>query len=334
MDVEEVISKYFSETKDISIKRINNGSINTTYYLKIIKDSSIEEYILQEMKDMFDVSMMEDIEAVTNHLSSKGILTQKVIKSKEGGLFVRDSKSWWRMLSYIKGQTFSEITTINQAKEAGKLIGTFHNALSDFNYNFKFKLENFHNTLFFMNKLEKVLEKNIDTDKYKELKTLADSILNSYKNLNVIPNLPNHIIHADLKISNIVFDDTKEKAIALIDWDTLMYSTIAVELGDALRSWCLIGGEDVSEAHFNNDFYVNALDGYISTAKFLTSQEKDSIPYGVKLMALELSARFTIDAFEECYFNLDSSKYTNLFEQQKKRAQNQYDFYKEFATIY
>ena len=51
-------------------------------------------------------------------------------------------------------------------------------------------------------------------------------------------------------------------------------------------------------------------------------------------MALELSARFTIDAFEECYFNLDSSKYTNLFEQQKKRAENQYDFYKEFATIY
>jgi len=82
---------------------------------------------------------------------------------------------------------------------------------------------------------------------------------------------------------------------------------------------------------FNMNIYVSALGGYFLTARFLTKEERDAIPHGVKLLTLELAARFVVDAFNENYFVLNSSKYKNLFEQNKKRAENQYEFFQKFS---
>ncbi len=201
-------------------------------------------------------------------------------------------------------------------------------------YEFKFRLPHFHDTDFIMQKLLETAEENKGSEKYKLLCDLVNDILESYKKikLGISANLKNRIIHGDLKISNVRFDQSGENAIALIDLDTLMLAPIYVELGDALRSWCMPGGEDVDVVSFDKEVYSQALNGYFTTAKFLTEEEKESIPYGVKLITLELSARFVMDAFNESYFRLDSSKYKTLFEQNKKRAENQYAFFKVFSV--
>jgi len=333
MDIEDVINKYFQQSSTVAHKEIKTGAINQTYHLTANEDKAKKEFILQKMKSIFDVSIMEDVEFITKYLSSKKVLIQKVIRTKDGKSFVQDGALWWRLLSYIPGKTFNSIPSLKHAREAGRLLGEFHNALTDCDYEFKFKLPHLYDTNFVMKKLENTLEKNKDTKKYLELKDIAKNILSIYKNLPRIITLPNRIIHGDLKINNVLFDNASEKALTLIDLDTLMHSTIVVELGDALRSWCMPGGEDVDMVSFDPDVYNIALDGYISTAKFLTPEEKNSIPYGVKLITLELTARFVIDAFEENYFILDSSKYDNLFEQNKKRAENQLEFFKKFSEI-
>jgi Ser/Thr protein kinase RdoA (MazF antagonist) len=163
-----------------------------------------------------------------------------------------------------------------------------------------------------------------------QLKNLANDVLSAYKKLPKSVVLPQRIIHGDLKIANILFND-QEDVIALIDLDTFMNSTIATELGDALRSWCMSGGEDADVVIFDREVYRKALHGYFSTAIFLSEIEKKSISHGVKLITLELTARFIIDAFDENYFRLDLSKYKTLFEQNKKRAENQFSFFKEFS---
>lgn len=333
MDIKEIIEKYFGKSSKVSFKQIKTGAINLTYHLTTDEKGTKKEYVLQKMKSIFDTSIMEDVKFITEYLISKNFLIQKIVHTQNGKKFVKDGATWWRLLTYIPGKTYNYMPYLEHAREAGKLVGEFHNALSDCIYEFKFKLPHHYDTNFVMKKLQSTLEEKRSTEKYLELKDTALNILAEYGNLPKGVALPKRIIHGDLKFNNILFDETGKKALTLIDLDTLMHGTVAVEFGDALRSWCMPGGEDADVAKFDLDVYNIALDGYISTAKFLTPEEKDSIPYGVKLITLELAARFMIDAFEENYFVLDSSKYDNLFEQNKKRAENQLEFFKKFSEI-
>ncbi len=334
MGIEEVLKKYFSESTKISFRKLGQGAINSTYLVDVKEGDTNTNYVLQKMNPIFDVSVMEDIDAITKHLASKNILTQKVINALDGGLFVKDDQSWWRLLSFIPGSIIEAVSSKAQAYEAGRFTGLFHTALLDCKYEFKFKLLHFHDVPFYVDELRSVLLRHKDTDKYDQLNILAKEVLElfdqHYKNVS----LPKRIIHDDLKINNILFDESGKHAIAVLDLDTFTEKTLAIELGDALRSWCMPGGEDTEEAHFDLDIYNSALDGYYSTAKFITEEEKESIPYGVKLISMGSMARFVTDAFNESYYKLDSSKYKNLFEQNKKKAENQFAFYKEFSKIF
>ncbi len=331
MYIKEIINQYIPENIDVSYEQYKEGAINLTYRLTVNLEGEKKEYILQKMSPIFDISVMEDIDFITAHLLSKNIVTQVPVRTLKGALCVRDGASWWRMLTYLPGKTFNSIPSPLHAKEAGRLVGEFHSALIDCEYNFKFTLPHYHDVAFDMEKLRTTLSEYKDTDKYLKLETLAGNILTSYDKLPTISSLPKRIIHGDLKITNVLFDESG-KAVALIDLDTLSYSPILLDLGDALRSWCMPGGEDAEKAYFDKSIYDAALDGYMSVATFLTKQEKESIPSGIQLLALDLAARFATDAFSEDYFVLDSSKYTNLFDQNKKRAENQLAFFEAFST--
>ena len=334
MTIEEVIKKYFPEATDASFERFGDGATNITYKVSIGEGDKKNEYILQKMNSSFDSLVMQDIWAVTEYLADEGFLTQRVVKTFSGELFLSDGEVWWKMLTFIPGKILSNVSSVAQAKEAGKLVGSFHKALINFKYEFQYQIPHFHDTDFIIKKLNQTLIENEVGEKYPHLKVLAGEVFDLYAELPKKVDLPTRVIHGDLKITNVIFDEKGERALALADLDTLMESTIAVELGDALRSWCMPGGEDTHEVRFDKDVYDNALSGYFSTADFLTPAEKESIPYGVKLITLELSARFITDAFNENYWVLDSSKYESLYEQNKKRAENQIAFLKEFKKYF
>ncbi len=325
MNPAEVLKKYPNFEKDFSIHEFGVGATNTTYRV----DRGGELFILQKMHAVFSRELIEDIDTVTKHLAGQGILTGQVIRTLDGRLFVEDADSWWRMFTYVTGNIFTAIEGEQMAESAGRLIGTWHQALANLEYDFKFQIPDFHNVELTLEKLAEILIECVHDAKYESLKPLALNVLKDYKSLPKIDNLPIRIIHGDLKISNVVFDENGE-AVSIIDLDTFMHSTIAIEMGDALRSWCMPGGEDTDYVRFDRGIYDAALKGYFETAEFLTEEEKASIPYGVKLITLELTARFIIDAFTESYFKLNSS-YPSLYEQNKKRAENQYAFFQSFS---
>ncbi len=333
MTIQDVVNQYFFPPVRASYEQYQSGAVNLTYHLIVEEGDTRSEFILQRLRSIFDVSIMEDIKFITEYLAEKNIKTKRIIKTRRGALFVQDRDSWWRMFDYAPGRFFSAVASPNQAREAGGMAGALHSALVDCNYEFKFKLSHYHDTDFDIARLRYTLAKNRNTSRFAQLENLAESILISYQKLPKGFALPERIIHGDLKISNFIFDDEGAKVRAFVDVDTFMRSSIAVEMGDALRSWCMPGGEDAGQVIFDRDVYDAALAGYYSTAKFLTAEEKNSIPWGVKLMTLDLAARFATDALDENYFRLDSSKYASLFEQNKKRAENQLAFFKEFESL-
>src|SRR3989344_5210619 len=223
-----------------------------------LEESGSERYYkLQKMNSIFDVSLMKDIDFITKRLASKKILTQEVVKTIEGKMFVKDSASWWRMLTYLPGKTFDAMPSPEHAREAGRLVGAFHTALIDCDYQFKFKLPHYHDVPHDMEKLRDALATGSNTPKYAKLKELAESILFHYEKLPQSIALPKRIVHDDLKITNILFADDG-KAVALVDIDTFTYGALAVELGDALRSWSMPGGEDGENTHFHINLYRSA----------------------------------------------------------------------------
>ena len=289
------------------------------------------------MHKVFDVSLMDDVSAIIEKANKGSKILPEIIKTTSKQNFVVVEDSWWRMLEYVPGVSFDKFNK-ERAESAGRLTGDLHKKLLDFNYDFKYSILNFHNVDFTISLLKKKLEKNKKNNKkYESLVFMAKEIFDFYKELSGhvdFSKLPRRIVHGDLKASNFRFDENTGKAIAILDLDTFMYDPLAKELGDALRSWCQKGNKySVEGVGFDIDIYKRALEGYFSSFKEIEKEEKDSVPFGLKVITLDLAARFIIDAFDESYFVLNKDNFENLYEQNKKRAANQLAYYKEITKI-
>ncbi len=318
------IAEKFNIGKVSDIREYGSGIINETF---LVENKSGEKFILQKQHRLIGKEVLEDIEAVTKILESKNIITPKIIPTKDGKLYVINDESIWRTLTFIDGKSYKHTDDTKLIKSAGRLIGTFHNALVGTEYTFKHQIPHFHKTDFHINKLKQICSDNIGSEKYKKLNKSADYIIEEYENNEWALNmLPDRIIHGDLKVSNVRFDEKQEHATVLLDLDTLGKDKIVIDIGDAVRSFCN------NDNKFDLEIFKSWIEGYFSSASFITKEEKNSIPAGIETFILELAARYITDAFEEKYFKLDQDKYSGLFEQNKTKAESLIVLYKDFES--
>jgi thiamine kinase-like enzyme len=132
------------------------------------------------------------------------------------------------------------------------------------------------------------------------------------------------LIHGDPKFDNFLFKG--DKAIAIVDFDTIMLGSRLVDIGDGLRSWCRrdIKRFDIEACREIIVAYNSNVSDKISLREALNS---------TALITLELAVRFLIDCFEESYFEWDKSKYRNAREHNKIRAIQMIDYYKSIVSF-
>jgi Ser/Thr protein kinase RdoA (MazF antagonist) len=331
------IAKQFNIGDVHSITPYGEGRINETFLVTAFSKSgegSVDnKYILQKLHPIFTSAMLDDIEVITSRLQKADIVTPKLIRTAKGDLSVNSDGDTWRMLTYIKGKTFEYGIDNQMAESAAALIGRFHNALTRLDYTFLHKIPNFHDTQSIMENLKRISLLYQSTDKHKTLSRLTGGIFAQYEKIkDSIKGLPERIIHGDLKLNNIRFDEAGKNAIAIVDLDTLGTGKVVIDIGDAVRSWChRLKDTDGEDDLFDLSVFRSIMSGYLSTALFITREEIESIPHGIALMMLELSARYISDAYEESYFRLDNERYPNLFEQNKAKAFAQMRLYDDFT---
>ena len=111
--------------------------------------------------------------------------------------------------------------------------------------------------------------------------------------------LPIRLIHGDPKRDNILFDETGEQAISLIDLDTMQPGLIHYDIGDCLRSCCgtFVSGEhQFSSMSFNLELFETILESYLEqTQEFITPIEYDWFYDAILLIPFELGLRFLTD---------------------------------------
>lgn len=299
------------------IEPLPGGLINKTY---VVRDPA-PIAVLQRLHTVFGPEVNLDLEAVTVHLASQGLVTPRLIRT-------RDDRAWvehdgvWRALTFIDGETVHAVPSLAWAGAGGDLVGQFHRAMWTFRYDYRFARAGVHDTAAHLGRLAT----RVDAGGDPEAVALGREILDAARALPALPVTPRRHIHGDLKISNLLFSTAggQPRGVCLVDLDTLGLGTMAFELGDMLRSWCNPRGEDAGSVAFDLAIFGEAIAGFRAAADaYMSEDERLSIVPGLETVCIELAARFAGDVFDDSYFGWDPARFPSRRAHNFVRARGQ-----------
>ena len=139
MEVERVLAAW--DLSHARVSALSGGLINTT--LLVTADEG--RYVLQRLHPIFAGAVNEDIDAVTQHLAARGLVTPRLVRTREGRLWIEDEGAW-RLQTFVEGTSVDRVDSAARAQAAGALVGRFHAALADLRHDFVFRRKGVHDT--------------------------------------------------------------------------------------------------------------------------------------------------------------------------------------------
>lgn len=326
--IPSVIFEAFSHLgTPIDVKTITMGLINKTFLVT----TETSKYILQEVAPIFDTTVTEDNLAVARHLECAGIPAPMPYKTVDNGLFVQNDNRVFRALKFIDGTSSHTISSLRMAESAGRVMGEFHRAMSDFEYTYRSRRHHGGDYAFHREGLITTLMNHRDHDFYPLVAPLAKTWLASLDRITQGLTATARHVHGDPKVSNILFTDNND-AICLVDFDTLNKTGWSLEMGDALRSWCNPYPEDVLDAHVDLARANAALTGYGALMRgVFTRGEAEELVRHSQAITLCLAVRFLADVLNERYWQFDTTRFSRSSEHQWLRAQSMHNLFLDFA---
>jgi len=330
------------------------GHINQTFFIKTIENDK-PNYLLQQMNHNIFKNidyLQENIFRVTNHIRQKlqniqgsqpnrQVLT--IIPTTSNKLYYQDiDGNFWRLFIYIEHKkSYNQVLSAKLAKEGGFAFANFQAQLADLGGEpLHETIPNFHNMEFRMQQFNEAIEQNA-AQRIDKIKSEIAEILKRASEMTCIDRLgregklPKRITHCDTKFNNILFDEN-DRALCIIDLDTVMPGYVLSDFGDAIRTGATTAAEDeqnISKVSMNIDLFKAYTQGYIAGAKkFLTGIEIEYLAFGAKLLTYMQAVRFFTD-----YINGDTYYKTVHPEHNLQRTHAQlallYSIEKQYDTM-
>lgn len=330
MELDLIVRKFIG-TDHYDIHPITNGLINSTYLLENYDND--KKYILQKINNLV---FKNPSTIIINHLLINCLLQSHhyelaiidpISASTQEFLVHDENEQPWRMQNYIEDSTtFLKVPSKEIAYEAAKAFSHFldivntgdsieiADTLPDF-INFEKRISDYKKALRDADPV--LMEKATgEIELTNQLLTLPDKWIELVKN----KKLPERIIHADAKISNILFDENAE-ALAVIDMDTVMISTILYDFGTMIQSYTNTANEDDGNAtdNFNPEIYKAVKEGFLFHLKEkLIPEESENLDYAAQVAIYIQEIRFLTD-----YLNGSTYYSTKYPDHNLDRARNQ-----------
>ena len=290
------------EVTDICL--YGEGHINVTMLVTTDK----KRYIMQKINTRVfpdTDALMRNIRYVTEFLSSQGVETLNVIKTKEGATYLK-GEDCYRVYDFIENTvTYQTVTDKEVFKNAGKAFGEFQNYLAAFNASLLSEtIARFHDTPKRFCDFKAALEADC-LGRAKECEKEISFILNRADTYSAAVeglkdgSLPLRVTHNDTKLNNILMDADTHKARAVIDLDTIMPGSMLYDFGDSIRFGASTAAEDekdLDKVHFSVEYFKAYAEGFVGAVKnSITEKEAELLPYGAYLMTMECGMRFLAD---------------------------------------
>lgn len=338
----QVLNQFDINGEIVSVAPYGQGHINDTYLVSVSRSGKEEpEYVAQRInKNVFPniELLMQNIVRVSAHVKDKIMQTNDprwqaltLVSTKQGNsFFFDDNGDYWRVYLYVKNScTYNTPQKKGQLYESGLAYGKFVEMLNDFPaQELHETIPKFHDTEARMLQLHTALKEDRVYRKNKVLSEI-DFVIDresdtSYLNLmRRQGSLPIRVTHNDTKLNNVLFDAGTDKALCVIDLDTVMPGLLAFDYGDAIRFGANTVAEDdknLDKCHINLHGFEEYTTGFlVYNGKTITQNEIDTLPMAAKIMTLECGIRFLTDYLNgDIYFKIKYPEH-NLV-----RARNQF----------
>ncbi|MGL4208307.1 MAG: phosphotransferase enzyme family protein, partial [Candidatus Adiutrix sp.] len=325
LKAEQVAQQCFG-LKTHSINYLSSGHVNETFLIKTHKGP----FILQRLNEFFNASPALGF----NWLAVQRAAAERfpppapmpiIQPDLQGNLltFFPNDLGTWRLTTYIAASPGPK--TVFAAKEAAVLLGSFHTVL---NTPTPLALEPLPDGEFTNQHLcrsgafEELLVFYKGHPHLDALSTLIDEAAIACDELPHYPgfiDIFNHhdvVIHGDPKADNFLFQG--RHAAAMVDWDTVSYGHVLIDVAEMLRSWgtILFGGR----MGFDLEMAKAIVAGYAETGLPLADDDIKLLPPLLRAIALNLCRRYLTDALAESYFKWDKMAYQSLYEQNRTKA--------------
>jgi len=339
-DLKNIFEYFNADGTFLRGEPFGNGHIHDTFRIET-KEEDKDDYILQKLNNRIFRNIPElqsNIERVTVHLRNKlsniphsdiNRECLKLIPSHDGRTWISDRDgNFWRMYIFISNHhSYNNVDTPDKAFEGGKAIGRFQAMLSDMPGGPLFEtIPWFHNIErrleTFMEKVRENPVNRVDTVR-KEIEQVVErsDAMKIILRLGEAGKIPLRITHNDTKFNNILLDEN-DKALCVIDLDTVMPGYIHYDFGDAIRTAANTASEDeddLTRVRMDINLFKAYSEGYLSeTVETLNKVEMEYLAFAPRLITYTIAVRFLTDFIDgDNYFKIHH-KLHNL---QRARAQ-------------
>lgn len=310
---EKIILAFFPDARQARITPINDGLINETWKAAFQTDAGERQVVLQRINTQLfrePQLLMENFEQIAAHLSGRpdyplGVL--QPFKTAAGELFFTapEDQSAWRVLPYFENSFApTALPGPEQARRAAHAYGLFLTALRDFPVaRLYVPLPGFHDTHTRFEHFRAVVAAD-PVGRLAEVRPAVTALLDAeYLSTRVRQGiqsgeLPLRVTHNDTKAGNVLLHTMDERAVAVIDWDTVMPGALLSDYGDMVRTFVPDRYEDApAEGLSIRKSVWEALDdGFLSaTRHWLSPTERDLLHWGAAWIASEQALRFLTD---------------------------------------
>lgn len=323
-DAQQIARRFALPTAIETVSPLGNGLINHTYLVACADGS---RYTLQRINaNVFREPdrLMENFVGVCRFLEKKitaegGDPVRECVRpvSTVDGkdFFYSPEDGYWRMNGYVEGVAYDTPDRKGILYEAARAFGQFQRRLGDYPAaTLHETIPNFHHTPTRYASFEASLARDAagraasmatEIHALKRLAPYATAITEKLED----GTLPLRVTHNDTKLNNVLFDPKTDKAVCVIDLDTVMPGSLLYDFGDALRfagNQTAEDDPDLSRVIFDLDRYEEYVSGFLAgVGDAITKEEKQMLPLSVLVITYEQALRFMTDYLDgDMYYQM------------------------------
>lgn len=326
MEFSDILFNFAIDGEFVSCEPYGSGLINRTYVAVYNEGGRRVRYIVQRINtNLFKNvdGLMNNIKLVTEfnraEIMKRGGDPDResltLVPTKNGGTYFRTEEGdCYRVYVFIENaKGYDVVEKPEHFYESAVAFGKFAMLLDRFDSSKLFEvLPDFHNTV----KRFDNFKRSLEADKFNRAKDVKkeigfalerEKITHTIVDLLASGKMPSRVTHNDTKLNNVLIDTRTDKAVSVIDLDTMMPGSICYDFGDSIRFGCNPCLEDTPETEkviFNMPLFETYTKGYLSVfGDTITDIERKNLPMGAILMTYECGIRFLTDYLDgDVYF--------------------------------